>query len=431
VAVEQIPRLVDLAAAAQGGLTSLRPGARRHIAVGRYGDVLSGWRGEASVCRRRLSSEVKASRLELAEGDALIDLADSEYWATLPDEPRKAVGSVLLRRQVTNGSSGLTGNFSAGTIPEGSRFRRPAAPSAQPAREEAIYASREPFYAGKDDTEAVVDLGGGEWRHEQRASIVVDAQRDGEHANTPRFIIDQGELAGEIVSELFDEEWEVVELVASGGQIEVGDAQLRRFAARSYSGRLGPINNAILAGAFSHGGVWHAVLVEDASDAVPKLYVADKSWAASPEMLAEVAQVLLGKGPESAGGARRWLGFGARVALRPVFNFHAALACEIMLRSSDYAEDTSEIGEKIRAALVSYFDDRADWYTYKRNGIGSAIASADRRILGVDPAAIVVRDRTGSVAATDLPSEIDPSSAYATHTMLVDESLEASYVTPG
>ena len=85
---QQIPRLDYLAAQGQGALVALRPEARKHIPAGWYGAVLQGFRGQLSVCRARLGEEVKASRLGLAEGEALQELASSEFWATLSTEPR-------------------------------------------------------------------------------------------------------------------------------------------------------------------------------------------------------------------------------------------------------------------------------------------------------------------------------------------------------
>jgi hypothetical protein len=430
VAVQQLPRLVHLMAQAQGGLTSLRPAAVRHINSGRYGDVLDGWRGEASICRRRLSSEVVASRLPLASGEALVELADSEYWATIPAGPRKAVGAALLKRQITNSSASTTGNFTVGTIQAGSRFRRPAASTAQPPREESLYEAREPVYLDANDTEPVVDLGGGSYQHEQRTTVIVDAEREGQQGNTPRYIGSAGaELAADVVSTLFDTTLSVVTLTAAGGRLEVEDEQLRLFSARAYSGRLGPIDNAILAGAYSHGGVWRAVLVEDETDAVAKLYLADLSWASSDELAAEVAQTLLGKGPESLGTTRRWLGFGARVDTRTVQTQIVNVKTTVQLRSIDYTQDATEISQNIRDAITDYFDNREDWYTWRLNGLGSAISTADRRILAAT--SVEVRDPDGA-AISEPAATVDPSTdTYLTHWALVDQSLEPTYTIPG
>jgi hypothetical protein len=416
-------------AQAQGGLTSLRPEAARHIAVGRYGDVLAGWRGEVSLCRSRLAGEARAARLPLAEGEALVELADSEYWAVLPAEPRRSVGNVLLRRQVTNTSSGTTGNFTVGTIPAGSRFRKPAASTAQPPREEALYESREPLYLDANDTEAVVDLGGGSYRHEQRATDVLDALRVGPHGNVPEYIGSGGaELTGEVVSTLFDTTIDVVQLKAAGGRLEVPDDLLRLFAGRSYSGRLGPIDNAILAGAFSHGGVWRAVLVEDETDAVAKLYLGDISWAGSDELAAEVAQLLLGRGPENRGETRRWLGFGARIATRSIKTQIVNVQTTVMLRSPDYTENAAEISQAIRDAITNYFDNRVDWYTWRLNGLGSAISAADRRILTAT--SVAVRNPTGTTISEPAATVNPQTDTYLTHWALVDQSLEVTYTTP-
>ena len=430
MAVQQLPQLVHLSAMAQGGLTSLRPEARRHIHAGRYGDVLDGWRGEISLARRRLAAEARAGRLPLAEGEALVELADSEYWAVLPAEPRKSVGSAILRRQVTNASALTTDNFTVGTIPAESRFRRPAASTAQPPREEALYETREPLYLNADDTEAVVDLGGGSFQHEQRGTVLLDASREGPHANVPEFIGSSGaELAGEVVSELFDSTIDVVQLNAAGGRLEVSDDLLRLFAGRSYSGRLGPNDDAVLAGAYSHGGVWRAVIVDDESDAVAKLYLGDVSWASSTEFAAEVGQVLLGKGPENRGEVRRWLGFGARIATRTIKTQIVNVLAAVMLRSPDYTQDSTEISQNIRDAVTDYFDNRRDWYTWNLNGLGSAIGTADRRILVTS--SVAVRDQDG-VTLSEPAALVDPvTDTFLTHWALVDQSLEITYTTPG
>jgi hypothetical protein len=426
---QQIPRLDYLAAQGQGALVALRPEARKHIHAGWYGAILRGWRGQLSTCRSRLGAEVEASRLGLAEGEALQQLASSEYWATLAEGSREAVGEVSLRRTVDNASAAATGNFQAGTIPIEARFSRIAAATAQPAREAAVYLAREPVYAGPDDTAAVQDLGGGQYRHTQDVTVIVDAEREGEHANTPEFVAGAGvELAGAIVSTLFDSTFTLTSLRAGGGQEEIGDDQIRAFAGSSYRGRLGPIESAILAGAYSHGGIWRAVLVDDGSDGIGKLYLADQSWAYSQTLLDDVVQVLNGQGPEGGGEPRRWLGFGARVEARSVVNQRISVRLAITLRSPEYAEQTSPITKNIRAVLADYFDNRPDWFTWRTNGIGAAVSGADNRILACTSATVL--DQDGGTL-TEPATQIDPvTTSQLTHFYLVDDSLDLTYSTP-
>lgn len=428
--IEQIPPLDELVCMGQGALTSRRPEARQHVESGWYGAVLRGWGGQASICRRRLGAEVAATRLPLAEGEALLQLAESEYWAALSRQPREAVGEATLQRTVDNTQSGQAGNFTPGTLPAGAQLRRVAAASAQPPREEAIYAVREAVYAGPDDSEPVTDLGGGQYRHTQRIVPTLDAVRAGPHANGPEFVDLAGEeLAGEIVSDLWDSSWQCLSLQAAGGQLEPGDEQVRAFAGSSHRGRLGPVDAAILAGAYSHGGIWRAILVDDPATGISKLYLADQSWAYSQALLADVGQVLLGRGPEQAGSPqRRWLGFGARVETRPVKNRLVTVQTTVTLRSPDYQEQTSEISDRIRDALTDYFDNRPDFWSWKAVALGGLISVADRRILSCD--SVTVLDRDGA-ALSEPAAVVDPTTdLWLVHYYLVDQSLQVAYQLP-
>lgn len=98
----QIPSPADVIGPGIDALLAVRPTAAPHVDTGRYGDIVAGTRAQFEVARKRLVSEVLASRLPFAEGDELTDLAASEYETPRQGGAVEAIGEVILTRSVVH-----------------------------------------------------------------------------------------------------------------------------------------------------------------------------------------------------------------------------------------------------------------------------------------------------------------------------------------
>src|SRR5690242_16854682 len=94
-----IPDLDACIGAAIEDLIAKYPNALRHInyGKGRWSHLFTGWRAQGNLVTRRFGDEVVATRL-FSEGDALKQLAASEFNTVLSTEPTKAIGELLLSR---------------------------------------------------------------------------------------------------------------------------------------------------------------------------------------------------------------------------------------------------------------------------------------------------------------------------------------------
>ncbi len=122
----QIPTANDFATPAIDALVGRRPRALSRIGNlrPRYSNVVEGWRAQARIERAHIADEVAATRLPLAEDRALRELARSEFFADVVEEPSKAWGIISMQRVVENAQSSPTGNFTSGRLPAGFRVRK-------------------------------------------------------------------------------------------------------------------------------------------------------------------------------------------------------------------------------------------------------------------------------------------------------------------
>lgn len=440
MALDQIYRLCDALTPAVdallGDLSGARRDARQRAATGgRFGDLLRGWQGQAELIRARLTKEVMATRLACG-GQELKDLAKSEYFAELPPDPQFAIGEATLVRQLVNTSSTPTGQFTTGVIPIGSKLHKAADVLSHANLGSADYASLLPTACGADDT-VTVNNGDGTWTHIQFVELTVQALLAGPAANFPFYGVDDAPglaippTPPVISSKLFDTTFVVEFFLASGGTLGVVDDQIRALARALAIGSNGPTGAAAVAGALTNTGVRRAVYVEDPSVAMGRLFIADESWASSATFQTQITKALL---------ARPWIGWGCRIGIFLVQNLGIHVAPEILLRSADYVASQDEITGNVRAALLEYFDERPDWYTWTLNAIGAVIGAADDRILACT--AVSVFDDLGTlIAAVDSmgaktgPGEpsavIAPGSNRLTHYALVGQGVAPSYSTPG
>jgi hypothetical protein len=96
-----LPTPQEIVGPAKDRLVAVRPTAEGHVDRGAYAIVFDEWRAQSVVARRHLVDQVKATRLGLAEGQALTELAAGRF-----DVPRAgpvgAIGEVILRRPVVH-----------------------------------------------------------------------------------------------------------------------------------------------------------------------------------------------------------------------------------------------------------------------------------------------------------------------------------------
>lgn len=438
--MDQLFRMSDALSAAVdallGDLSGARRDARQRAANGgRYGDLLRGWQGQAELIRARLTKEVLATRLACG-GQELKDLAKSEYFAELPPDPQQAIGEATLARQVTNNLSSPMGNFTPGVIPAGSKLHKVADILSHANLGSADYASLLPTICGPDDT-TTINNGDGTWTHIQFVEFTVQAVVAGPASNFPFFGV--GDAPGLAVaptfpvvsSTLFDTSFVVEFFLASGGTLGVVDDQIRALARALAIGSNGPTGAAVVAGALTNTGVRRAVYVEDPVNAMGRLFIADESWASSATYQTQITKALL---------ARPWIGWGCRVGIFLVQNLGIHVSPTILLRSGDYISFQDDITANIHAALLEYFDDRPDWYTWTLNAIGAVIGGADDRILACtavavfddNDALIAAVDSMGGMTGPGEPSSvIAPGSSRLTHYALVGQGVTPSYSVPG
>jgi hypothetical protein len=267
-----------------------------------------------------------------------------------------------------------------------------------------------------NDTEAVVDLGGGSWRHTQHVLVNLTCDRAGAHANTPIFL-SESVPTFDIVDPLFDTTFTSILCGASGGSDGISDPALRALAQANYIGQFAPTYGALFAGSLAVAGIEHAAVVEDTTNAITKIFATDASWGANGQFLAVVEQALKDS----------WQGFGCQVRVLPVYNQRITVYATVPLVDPKYLSEQTDITSKIAAALRKYFDERPDWYTWRTNAIEGVIAGADRRILTCTSATA----KDGANATLSQPSAtISSSATSATHYYLADNAVRLTFSGP-
>lgn len=410
----QIPTPQSIVQPAIDKLVELRPRAERHVYGGRYGDIFEGWKAQARLNRDRLADEAVAARLPLASGDALRDLAHSEYWAEIDETPLAAIGEVSIVRQKTNTDNGITGNFTRGVIPAGTRFRKAANQEASPPIAEMLYETTTTTVVDDVENIQIEDVGAGNFLHAQGVTMRVVALRDGADGNTPFFV---GEPAQkfQIVERLFDPLFVSIASFAAGGFDGLEDATIRQLARANYLGQFGPTKGALVAAALGHGGAQHIGFLEDTGTASTVMFLADGSWACSQPFMLAVEQVAR----DTA------CGFGCRVRAGFVANQRITVSATVVVATAASLSDTTEITKAVQQRLRLYFDGRPDWHTWRLNTIGAAIAFADKRIVAcLDD--VEVRAASGPLAEPAAKL----SGVFATHYYLADDAVNLTFQAP-
>lgn len=358
-----------------------KPARLAHInyGVGNWSNVLAGWKAQATLNLRRVADEMMQARLPLASGKGLRELAASKFFANIVDVPTRAIGQFVL---VRNDSAGT-----GGTIPAGTRFRRSADPRAQPVPIQAA------DFVSLADINAPFGTSAG-----ATFQVPVQCVQTGTAGNVVVEYLNaagQFDTAGtdiQLVDSLFGR-FSIQSATCAGGGTSFSDDEVRRIAGAQPKGRRGPTDGAVYAGAYLATGVRHVAVFEDLVNANTVIYVADESWASDTAYWQPaVIQTLLDG----------WAGFGC--SLNPngaglVDNIFLNVAATVQLRSADALRSTAAVQAAVEAKLRSYFNDRPDWYTFRRAAIRGVIARADPRILTCT--SVTITDRVSGVAYSD------------------------------
>lgn len=375
----QVPRMADIVTPAidalVSGLPQERAAQRSHMANhGRYGDIIRGWRGQAELARARMTREIIATRLlEQNGGQPLRDLAKSEYFARLAEEPRHAVGEMYAVRSKRTNSSWGVGVMQAGVIPAGTRINRPATNNQIPTTD-ADYVVSADVVCSANATSSASNGDDGTWTHSQVVVVPIRAASPGAGPNTLTWGV---QPQGKFASRLFDssappeEQFQGGDIFAAGGFVDIPDAQIRDFARSMGGGFSGGNNAAALAGARANPGVRRVAAALDYGTAVLRIYVADQSWATSQRYRDDVRQAMFDN---------VFVPFGGRVAIGGVYNVPVVVKATVFLRNRTVDAERSAVVAAIMSKLTGYFDDRPDFYYWNLDAIGGVVAAAEPRV---------------------------------------------------
>lgn len=338
---------------------------------GVYSHIIAGWRAQIVLELGRLSHAVQSNRLDLAVGQELRDLIQSEF-APLPDlTPIKAIGSVVMTRLPAV-------SLPSGVIPAGSKFRRPSITTSTPAVPAVADATYETI------SETYVPQG------TLAFELPIQAVLAGSVSN--QIVVNNlGSSNIVIVDSIFDPKFTVDNFSAAGGSDGFTDPQLRQYARAYISGQYAPVNGALMAGALGAAGAKHAA-IRDTGTGVATVFIADATWAGAPYWSKTVKQALYD----------RWVGFGCVVDVKHVTNKAIGVIATVRVTDSSALYNTADIEKSIHDALTSYFDDRVDWYAWKLNAVRSVIAHSDKRILSCTTVSVV--DAAGAPLAEPVVS---------------------------
>jgi len=365
----QIPTSTSVIGPGIAALIAARPRTLPLVnyGAGVYSHITAGLEAQAALAIARLADGAYNGRLPLARGQALRNLAGSEFDASLDFAPTRARGALTLTR--------LTGAAFAGVIPKGSRFVREATTAVPVPLPGAAFLS-------VDDVNVPLGV--------RTVRVPIEATSDGAAPNSPPTTVALPALT--IGSQLFDNAWKVTAYEVAGGSDGVSDDDLKRYARFYATGQYAPNRNALAAAMLAATGVKHFILVDNTAAGVGEAYVMDQSWASGADWAARVQQGIYDAGA---------VGFGAKVRVYPTTNRVITSALTVRLRSPNSLADTTDLDLLIKRRLRSYFDDRPDWNMWTLAAIRGVISRADKRILRCTSAAIY--DETGAPLAEPRP----------------------------
>lgn len=337
----------------------------------------------------------------ITAADAVASAGGSAFSANT----RAAQQSVLL---VVNAvKRALNAHFAlearGGTVRNGTKISVAAAPTAVPPIEASTHeVSRDTF----------VPAG------EQRATLLTRATLAGPASSLP--LVTGRTPTVSLQGQLFDAGATLAfvpsTLRAAGGTQGQADETLRVAAAASWTGTVAPTLDALLAGTLRTAGVAHYAELDNPLTGTAWVYATDETWAQSDAWLEGVKEQL----------EAYWLGLGCKVDMGPVINRIVRVRLTVVLRDAIHLTDTAPITALLQRALLTYFNDRPDWWIWRTATLRGVCVVADRaKILQVTEAVVLDAD---DVPIAE-PTTPDAGEAM-THWRFADGALEISYVGP-
>lgn len=390
-----IPRAEDIVGRGVDKLATTIPTVVKHVNDGNvWSHVFTGLVAQAGLVLRRLSALASSKRLPLATGPELLDLCSSEFDTNLDPTPTKAVGEVTLFRAPL----GAQGVIRAGTI-----FTRAANLVGTPIRTtSAQYESLEDVFVASGATSV--------------PRVKIRALQPGSSANQLWYgqatgLSIQSPLFDKFVCDSFDSVFR-----CSGGSDGVPDSAARTAAKAYASGQYAPVNAALVAGAY-FAGARHVAVSDNSTTGVATLVVGDVSWASSFAWCDTIYRYLQDN---------EFVGAGCALTVLPSLNVLIHAAPTVVLRDSNFLTDTTDITVAIQKALRSYFDDRADWFTFKLSAIQSVISRAHPKILTCT--AVSITQYANNTPVAEPSGILNPASPL--HYYLADNSTAITYASP-
>lgn len=349
-------------------LYELRPASFRHLNLrsGTYWHPVLGFRAQSAVALRRLTSLIAARRLDTAEGRELLDYIASEHEAVPETAATRAEGTIT----VVPGAPLL-----GGTIPRGSKVIRTAVTSLGIDIPTCEFETITDTYVQPGSSTPVV--------------IPIRATREGVEGNTP--LLTAATSTAGVSFQTNVRGLTVSAFETAGGSAGADDPYARRFA-RTYSlGQYGPTSAASKLGALSGAGVRHFLEFDEVSSGTQRVLVADASWASSDRWAKKIQQAMYDAD---------LVGFGCKVTFGRVRNIVIAVDATVVLRDTNFLEETTDVQLAIQKAVRSYFDDRADWNVWNESALRSVIARADRKIFACP--SVTVRNASTGATLTEI-----------------------------
>ena len=414
-------------------ITAARPNAAAFLKSGRYGNILRGWLGQKNVLRQRSVDEACQARLPSADPvTGLPELVQSEFFVTIPQVPRAAIGTVYIQRAWPSPWDTPVSDFPIGVIQAGTKFRRSAKPGHLPAWTDADYISTQAVFCGpNEDADQPPTAPGGTYPHIQTIAVPIQALQQGPASNT---VVDNPLVApfdGGIVlaDTIFDSGDDnpvrpryvgVIGSDCSGGTLGNTSSNLSQLAQFASLGRFGANKFALMLGAMTDAGVRHVAYSEDMTNGISVLFVADESWSCSGELIKEVKQVI----------SDNWEGFGLRFDVRPIFLVLVNVAANVVLSDQKYLANEAALSPIATAALVDYFETKTDIWTWATNSIAGVLARCDKRVLTVDGSPVVRSALTGATIVQPAQAISQPPDPFLVHYSLATAGGQFTFFPP-
>lgn len=373
---------------------TLRPRSFQHLnyRTGIYWHPFLGFRAQTAHMLQRLSARVAANRLTTGEGADLLEYVASEYDA-VPDTGKTfAYGEASFVR---------TTSVKAGDIPKGTILSR-----------DANLTTQLPLKAASYETLGDLHFDVGQLT---AGPVAVRAVREGGAANHP-IRVGESIAHGVAVGSLFDTTITVSTFSAAGGTDSTDDEYVCRYAKAYALGQYGPTEAASRLGALRSTGVRNVLAYDIPGTGTQQLLVGDSNWASSERWVKIVQQSLYDND---------LVGVGCKVVVSGVTNKVVSVNATVALRDPNYLNETTDIDNAIREAVLSYLDDRKDWNIWKTDGLKAAITRSHPKVFYCSSA--IMKD-TANVTIPEITTPDYTATQY--HYYLANGAVKITYAGP-